>query len=122
MGQFSLSADIWTSTINREAFLGLTIHYVDSDWNLRTFLLDIIPFAVKHSGANIAQEIMRVLNEFNISNRIIALTTDNDSAMIACGKEIAAAFDGEISSMEFSHYQEVPSNVLQKILKEEKAS
>ena len=85
--------------------MGLTIHYVDSDWNLRTFLLDIIPFAVKHSGANIAQEIMHVLNEFNISNRIIALTTDNDSAMIACGKEIAAAFDGEISSMEFSHYR-----------------
>lgn len=96
---------MWTSTINREAFLGLTIHYVDSDWNLCTFLLDIIPFAVKHSGINIAQEIMRVLREFNISNRIIALTTDNDSAMLACGREIAAALDEEFSLMDFSHYR-----------------
>ena len=54
---------------------------------------------------NIAQEIMRVLEEFKISNKIIALTTDNDSAMLACGKEIASAFDSEISSMNFSHFR-----------------
>ena len=102
-GQFSLTSDIWTS-INQEAFLGLTVHYIDSDWNLRSFLLDIIPFAIKHTGLNIAREIIRVLEEFNISTKIIALTTDNDSAMIACGKEIADTLDNEISSMTFSHY------------------
>ena len=52
--KFSLTANMWTSTINREAFLGLTIHYVDSDWNLCNFLLDIVLFAIKHSGMNIA--------------------------------------------------------------------
>lgn len=54
----------------------LTIHYIDPGWNLCNFLLDIIPFAIKHSGVNIAQEIMRVLEEFNIFSRIITLTTD----------------------------------------------
>ena len=53
---------------------------------------------------NIAQEIMRVLGEFNISSKIIALTTDNDSAMIVCGKEMSSAFDNEMSSMNFKHY------------------
>ena len=85
--------------------MGLTVHYIDSNWSLCNFLLDIIPFAIKHSGVNIAQEIMRVLGEFNISSKIIALTTDNDSAMLACGKEIAAAFDNGVSSMNFSHYR-----------------
>ena len=47
---------------------------------------------------------MRVLEEFNISNRILALTTDNDSAMLSCENEIAAAFNDDISSMNFSHY------------------
>jgi len=46
---------------------------------------------------NIAQEIMRVLGEFNISSKIIALTTDNDSAMIVCEKEMSSAFDNEIN-------------------------
>ena len=85
--------------------MGLTVHYIDSNWNLCNFLLDIVPFAIRHTGVNIAQEIIRVLEEFNISTKIIALTTDNDSAMLVCGREIADAFDDEISLMNFSHYR-----------------
>ena len=94
---------MWTSIINQEAFLGITIHYVDLDWKLQNFLLDIIPFKIKHFGMNIAQEIKQTLEEFNISDRIIALTTDNESAMIVCGREIALAIDDEFYSMTFSH-------------------
>jgi hypothetical protein len=104
MGQCSLTADMWSS-VNREAFLGLTIHYIDSEWHLRNFLLDIIPFSISHSGMNIAQEIIRVLNEFNIFDKVIALTTDNESAMLVCGRNIMAALDSEFSSMTFSHYR-----------------
>ena len=85
--------------------MGLTVHYIDSDWNLCNFLLDIIPFANKHTGVNIAKEIIHVLEEFNISTRIISLTTDNEAAMLVCRREIADAFDDEISSMNFSHYR-----------------
>ncbi|GBC13304.1 zinc finger BED domain-containing protein RICESLEEPER 2-like [Rhizophagus irregularis DAOM 181602=DAOM 197198] len=102
-GKFALTADMWTSTINQEAFLGITIHYVDLDWKLQNFLLDIIPFKIRHTGTNIAQEIKRTLEEFNIFDRIIALTTDNESAMIVCGREIALTIEDEISSMTFSH-------------------
>lgn len=104
-GRFSLTADMWTSFINQEAFLSITIHYINDDWKLRNFILDIIPFSISHSGINIANEIMHVLGEFNISNRIVALTTDNESAMLVCGREIAKAIDNEFSSMVFSHYQ-----------------
>lgn len=103
-GKYSLTADIWTSSINREAFLGLTVHYIDSNWCLHNFLLDIIPFKISHSGMNIAKEIMRVLEEFNITEKIIALTTDNASAMLVCGKEIVSILDNEFSSLIFSHY------------------
>ncbi|RGB27048.1 hypothetical protein C1646_769627 [Rhizophagus diaphanus] len=44
---------------------------------------------VSHSGANMAREIMQTLEEFNISNKIVTFTTDNKSAMIVCGREIA---------------------------------
>ena len=95
---------MWISSVNQESFLGLTIHYINSDWKLCNFLLDIIPFTISHSGMNIANEIMHVLNEFNISNKVIALTTDNESAMLVCGREIGSALDSEFSSMIFSHY------------------
>jgi len=103
-GRYSLMADMWTS-MNREAFLGITIHYIDSNWNLCNFLLDIIPFTTRHTGENIASEVKRVLDEFNISGKIIALTTDNESAMVVCGRRLAESFDSELSSMTFSHYR-----------------
>src|ERR1700722_2081232 len=96
---------MWTSSINQDSFLSLTIHYVNSDWKLCNFLLDIIPFNISHSGINIASEIMRVLQEFNISNKVIALTTDNALVMLVCGKEIASAIEDKFSSMIFSHYR-----------------
>lgn len=103
-GRCSLTADMWTS-INQEAFLGITIHYIDLNWHLCNFLLDIIPFNARHTGVNIAQGIRRVLGEFNISNKIIALTTDNEAAMLVCGRELAESFDDQFSSMTFAHYR-----------------
>jgi hypothetical protein len=103
-GKFSLTADMWTS-INREAYLGITIHYVDLNWCLCNFLLDIIPFNIRHTGNNIAQAIVNVLDEFQISNKIIALTTDNESAMVVCGRELSNTLNSELSSMNFSHYR-----------------
>ncbi len=47
---------------------------------------------------------MRVLNEFNISNKIIAFTIDNESAMLVCERKIGLALDSEFSSMIFSYY------------------
>ncbi|GBB93663.1 hypothetical protein RclHR1_22090001 [Rhizophagus clarus] len=104
-GRFSLTADIWTSSVNQDVFLGLTIHYIDSNWRLCNFLLDIIPFTISHTGINISQEITRVLEEFGISNKIIALTTDNESAMLVCGREMASAFEDDFLTLTFSHYR-----------------
>jgi hypothetical protein len=103
-GRCSLTADMWTS-MNREAYLGITIHYINSNWHLCNFLLDIIPFTTRHTGKNIAQEIVHILDEFNVSDKILALTTDNGSAMVVCGREIANALNTELSSMNFSHYR-----------------
>ncbi|EXX60023.1 zinc finger BED domain-containing protein 4-like [Rhizophagus irregularis DAOM 181602=DAOM 197198] len=77
----SFTADMWTSTISSEAYLGLTIHYIDQNWVLRHFLLDIIPFKVRHTGINMAAAITNVLNEFNLAGKALALTTDNESAI-----------------------------------------
>jgi hypothetical protein len=29
-GKISITTDMWTSTLNNESFLGITIHYIDS--------------------------------------------------------------------------------------------
>ena len=104
-GKVSLTSDMWTSTLTTEAFLGLSIHYVDDKWILRHFLLDIIPFKTRHTGVNIAEHIMTVLNEFELTNKTLALITDNESAMVVCGREIANQIQQDFDSLTFRHYR-----------------
>jgi hypothetical protein len=104
-GKISLTADIWTSTFNNDAYLGLTIHFVDNDWNLRNFLLDIMSFTTRHTGTNIADAIISILREFHIFEKTLALTTDNESAMIVCGRTIAEELAYERNNQSFRHYR-----------------
>ena len=83
-GKVSFIADMWTSTLSSEAYLGLTIHYIDENWVLRRFLLDIIPFKTHHIGVNMATEISKVLNELKLVSKAIAITTDNEFVILVC--------------------------------------
>jgi hypothetical protein len=104
-GKVSFTADMWTSTLSSEAYLGLTIHYVDENWVLRRFLLDIIPFEDRHTGINMASAINNVLNEFNLVSKALALTTDNESAMVVCGRKLSEEFERALNNLSFSHYR-----------------
>jgi hypothetical protein len=73
----SVTTDMWTSDNSHTAFLGVTCHYIDNDWTLRHFLLDIIPFHESHSGKNMAETLINLLSELNLFTRIFAMTTDN---------------------------------------------
>src|SRR5260364_220251 len=94
---------MWTSQ-NFEAFLGITIYYVDKNWKMRQFLLDIILFTSKHTGVNMADAINELIFEFNIQDKVLALMTDNESAMIVCGRLIAQELQNEFDNIGFSHY------------------
>jgi len=105
-GKVSFTADMWTSTLSSEAYLGLTIHYVDENWILRRFLLDIIPFQTRHTGVNMASAINSVLCEFNLVGKALALTTDNESAMVVCGRKLTEEFEKALdNNITFSHYR-----------------
>jgi hypothetical protein len=100
----ALTADMWTS-INNCAFLGVTLHWIDNDWCLRRFLLDIIPFHRSHSGANMANELLALLRRHGILEKTIALTTDNASSMVVCGRKLAESLNQEFQELHFSHYR-----------------
>jgi hypothetical protein len=92
-GKISFTADMWTSTMSSESYLGLTIHYINQDWNLQRFLLNIIPFKTWHTGLNIANSISNILKEFNLTNKTLAFTTDNESAMVVCRWQLKEDFE-----------------------------
>ena len=104
-GKFFFTTDMWTSTLSSEAYLGLTIHFIDENWVFRRFLLDIIPFKVRHTGVNMASAINEVICEFNLGGKALALTTDNESAMVVCGRKLSEEFESGLNNLSFSHYR-----------------
>src|ERR1043166_345937 len=48
----ALTVDIWSS-LKFESFLGITIHFIDENWMLQHFILDVFRFKGSHTGKTI---------------------------------------------------------------------
>jgi hypothetical protein len=70
--------DIWTSPSSKP-FLGITVHFIDKDWEVRDCLLDFIAFKGSHTGEKMGETLISVLEEFGIENKILTVTVDNKS-------------------------------------------
>ena len=68
-GQINFAQDLWTA-LNNDAYVSVTAHWIDSDWNLMETLLDIKELRGSHSGQNIAESFCESLEEFNIISKV----------------------------------------------------
>jgi hypothetical protein len=50
--------------------MGITIHFINKNWQIESSLLDMIDLKEKHSGLYLFQILEQVLNDFNIKNHI----------------------------------------------------
>ena len=99
-GKVALTTDIWSSLKN-EGFLGITLHFIDENWILRHFTLDIFKIKGSHTGQAIADEIYKILLEFGLEHKAIAITTDNASNMISSARYLKVKFENNT----FIHYR-----------------
>ena len=67
-------------------------------------IFNIIPFKSRHTGINIANAISNVLEEFNLTNKTLALTTDNESAMVVCERQLKEELEQALDYLSFRHY------------------
>lgn len=74
----SFTTDCWTSP-NNIAFMGITAHYIDKDWNLHAKTLDFKSLPDSHSGSNLSNAFLSVLIEFGLTSKGMGITLDNAS-------------------------------------------
>lgn len=61
--------DCWTSK-NQISFLGITIHWIDKDWQLQNSTLDFCHIEGPHSGENLAFKLTEVLKDYEILSKV----------------------------------------------------
>jgi hypothetical protein len=76
--KISLAVDVWSSP-NHYAFLGAIAYMITPEWELKSFVLGFEPLSGRHTGNNLATIILKLLEYYNIKDRLLAITTDNAS-------------------------------------------
>ncbi|XP_039298299.1 E3 SUMO-protein ligase ZBED1-like [Nilaparvata lugens] len=78
----ALTTDGWTS-INNESFIAITAHYINSDSKLCSSLLGVFEFHARHTAENLAEIIKDKCQEWEISEKVVVIVTDNAANIVA---------------------------------------
>jgi len=77
-GRINLTLDAWTSS-NRIAYLGITGHWMDSDYVLQNIVLAFSRLHGSHTGENLANTVYHTLLLYGIEQSLGCITMDNAS-------------------------------------------
>ena len=77
-----ITTDLWTSQYQVKGYLTLTTHFIDNEWALNSFVLATLEVPMEHTAENIGRVVTDILLEYDISEKVIAATTDNGTNVI----------------------------------------
>jgi hypothetical protein len=66
----------------------MTIHWLDSNFNLKAKVLSFRKFNGRHLSHRIRRHMKRILTSYNLMNKVIASTTYNGSNVKAAANQI----------------------------------
>ena len=69
-GLLSFTIDAWTSK-NQIPFLGISVHWINKNWELKCTTLDFCILSGPHTGENLAQKFLEVLYDYKIETKVI---------------------------------------------------
>ena len=98
--KISFTIDMWTS-ISALGILAITIYFINENWQLEHFILDILYIPSPHNALAIKNAVLEIANQFKVANRLIGITSDNESKMIASIRLIKE----DLESSVFQHYR-----------------
>ncbi|KAK6181734.1 hypothetical protein SNE40_009530 [Patella caerulea] len=76
------TTDLWSSK-NMEPYMSFTVHFIDSNWTLKSKCLQTVYFPQDHTGENIAEGLKETLECWDLKEEKLAcLTTDNISNIV----------------------------------------
>ena len=82
----AFTTDIWTSRAN-DAYLSLTMHFVDSTWGMISCVLATAPFPEHHTAVNIVEKVKQIIQEYDLEiSRLLAIVHDQCSNMRLAGE------------------------------------
>ena len=89
----ALTSDIWSANA-KEDYISVVAHYVNADRELQKRVIGLRLIEVKHSGENIAEIIVAVVEEYYLIDKIFSVTLDNASSNAKAMNTLTPLFAG----------------------------
>jgi len=74
-----ITSDIWFENA-KEDYLSVVAHYISYDWQLEKRIIGLMLIDVSHSGEDIAERLLAMLEEYVVVNKVFSITLDNTFA------------------------------------------
>ncbi|CAG8782687.1 41584_t:CDS:2, partial [Gigaspora margarita] len=74
---YSLGKQELRTSPNDKLYISAMAHYIDKNWALKEIIIDFGLLSGKHDGVNIANGFYRILEDYNIVSKFLAITLDN---------------------------------------------
>jgi hypothetical protein len=73
--RLSFAVDAWTSR-NAHAFLGITVHWIDAEWQLRHVPLHIPALVDRRRGKDLRAAFTAACGDFRVLLKLLVITSD----------------------------------------------
>ncbi|CAI5531747.1 unnamed protein product [Closterium sp. Naga37s-1] len=90
----SFTIDMWTAP-NGKAWLVVTGHWIDENFQLRTAVLEFREMLGRHGGKEMAQVVEETFVQWGLEGRCLGFTTDNASINIAAFRRMSEEGGGQ---------------------------
>ena len=61
----ALTSDVWTSN-TMEAYISVTVHFISTEWEMKSYVLQTKHFPDSHTGQHISETIQDIVRSFDI--------------------------------------------------------
>ena len=79
--------DLWSFAGKLEPYFAVTVHYINKEWELKSYCLNTLFLPQDHTGVNISETLQSILESWSLytvpENKLACITTDNGSNMTA---------------------------------------
>jgi hypothetical protein len=115
----SIALDTWSSP-NKIAFLSITAYVISEDWKFQEHLIGFEHLSGSHTGENMARLVMGVLKEYEIHQRLFAVTADNAANNNTLRKHLALLLQRDHKVAWYPEANRIPclAHVIQLIVQE----
>jgi NADPH-dependent 7-cyano-7-deazaguanine reductase QueF len=83
----------------KEDYLSVVAHYVSKDWLLEKRVIGLRLIETSHTGENIVERVMIVLEDYGVVNKVFSITLDNASSNSKAMEKLSPLLSGYVGTL-----------------------